>query len=123
MRKALRESVNIKVMKGMLRCKFSKNPELKAKPIASRDAKLVEGNNWRNFYRGVCNDKGQNHLGKLLMESRSKVKKRFVKYRAGVSDSGPAERALGMSYSFGFFLKDPRSYLITCAIGISGLDH
>ena len=65
------EAVKIEVMREVLRCKFSQNPELKAKLIATGDAELIESNNWNDRIWGVCNGKGQNHLGKLLMELRA----------------------------------------------------
>ena len=67
------EDVKIDIMRQVLKSKFSQNPELKTKLIATGDAELVEGNNWRDFYWGVCNGKGQNHLGKLLMEVRAEL--------------------------------------------------
>ena len=68
------EDVKIVVMRNVLRCKFSQNPELKAKLIATGDAELIEGNKHRDVFWGVCNGKGQNHLGKLLMEVRAELK-------------------------------------------------
>ena len=34
------------------------------------DAELIEGNNWGDTFWGVCNGRGENMLGKLLMEIR-----------------------------------------------------
>lgn len=31
---------------------------------------LIEGNTWGDTFWGVCNGRGENHLGKLLMEIR-----------------------------------------------------
>ena len=67
------EAVKIEVMREVLRCKFSQNPELKAKLIATGDAELIEGNNWNDRFWGVCRGVGQNHLGKLLMEVRAEL--------------------------------------------------
>ena len=67
------ESVKIVVMRNVLRCKFSQNPELKAKLIATGDSKLEEGNNHGDRIWGTVNGKGQNHLGKLLMEIRAEL--------------------------------------------------
>ena len=67
------EAVKIEVMREVLRCKFSQNPDLKAKLIATGDAELIEGNNWNDTFWGVCRDKGRNHLGKLLMELRAEL--------------------------------------------------
>ena len=39
------------------------------------DQELVEGNEWGDVFWGVCKGVGDNHLGKLLMEFRERVKK------------------------------------------------
>ena len=75
---ALREDWNdarIDVMREVLECKFSQNPELKEKLVATGDAELIEGNHWNDRFWGVCRGTGQNHLGKLLMELREILKK------------------------------------------------
>lgn len=61
------------IMYNFLKQKF-KIPALRAKLIATEDAKLVEGNWWRDTYWGVCNGKGKNRLGKLLMEIRDSIR-------------------------------------------------
>ena len=65
--------IRIDVMREVLRAKFGQNKDLAEKLVATGDAELIEGNNWRDFYWGVCNGKGQNHLGKLLMEVRAEL--------------------------------------------------
>ena len=40
-------------------------------------AELIEGNNWKDTYWGVCHGKGQNNLGKLLMRIREE-NRRFL---------------------------------------------
>ena len=35
------------------------------------DAELIEGNNWNDTFWGVCNNAGENNLGKLLMKIRA----------------------------------------------------
>ena len=67
------DAVKIEVMREVLRCKFTQNPELKAKLIATGDAELIEGNNWNDRFWGVCRGVGQNHFGKLLMEVRAEL--------------------------------------------------
>ena len=67
------EAVKIDIMRQVLKSKFTQNPELKAKLIATGDAELIEGNNWNDRFWGVCNGKGQNHLGRLLMELRAEL--------------------------------------------------
>jgi len=48
-------------------------PELKDMLIATGDAELVEGNTWGDTYWGVCGGKGENMLGKILMEVRKNL--------------------------------------------------
>jgi ribA/ribD-fused uncharacterized protein len=67
------EDVKIDIMRQVLKSKFTQNPELKAQLIATGDAELIEGNNWNDRFWGVCRGKGQNHLGKLLMEVRAEL--------------------------------------------------
>ncbi len=50
--------------------KFTQNPPLKAKLIATGDMELVEGNTWGDCEWGVCDGKGENKLGKILMNIR-----------------------------------------------------
>jgi len=64
------ETVKIDVMRDVLKSKFSLNSELREKLIATGDVELIEGNHWNDRFWGVCRGKGQNHLGKLLMELR-----------------------------------------------------
>lgn len=47
--------------------KFSQNEDLKEKLLATDKKELVEGNNWGDTYWGVCNGKGRNMLGRVLM--------------------------------------------------------
>jgi ribA/ribD-fused uncharacterized protein len=39
--------------------------------LSTGNAQLVEGNTWGDVYWGVCRGKGENMLGKLLMERRT----------------------------------------------------
>jgi predicted NAD-dependent protein-ADP-ribosyltransferase YbiA (DUF1768 family) len=47
-----------------------KNEELRELLISTGDMTLIEGNAWKDFFWGVCNGKGENHLGKILMKVR-----------------------------------------------------
>lgn len=64
------EKVKLGIMKEILKCKFDQHPELKEKLLQTGNRLLVEGNTWHDTYWGVCDGKGSNHLGKLLMELR-----------------------------------------------------
>lgn len=65
--------MNLEVMLDVLRLKFA-IPELKQKLLDTGDAKLIEGNYWHDYFFGVCNGRGQNHLGRLLMKVREEIK-------------------------------------------------
>lgn len=69
------EAVKEPVMAEILKAKFT-DPELKAKLLATGDAKLVEYNTWGDEIWGVSlkTMKGDNRLGKLLMERRESLK-------------------------------------------------
>ena len=60
-------------MEDLIYQKFSTNPELAAKLIATGDALLVEGNWWHDTFFGVCDGKGENHLGLILMRVRKRI--------------------------------------------------
>lgn len=64
------ESVKIMVMQDLLRQKFT-HADLRVKLLATGTAELIEGNWWNDTFWGVCNGKGQNWLGRLLMIVRS----------------------------------------------------
>jgi hypothetical protein len=70
------EQIKIGVMKDLVLQKFTKHKELKEKLLATGDMYLEETNTWRDFVWGVCNGKGQNHLGKILMEVREEIRKK-----------------------------------------------
>ncbi len=76
-RVTLREGWNemrVDVMRELLRIKFS-SKVLRAELLATGDAKLVEGNHWNDRFWGVCKGKGENWLGKLLMELREELRR------------------------------------------------
>lgn len=57
------------IMFHALKLKFS-NPVLMEKLRATGGCELVEGNTWNDTYWGMCNGKGLNKLGKMLMKIR-----------------------------------------------------
>lgn len=60
----------LRFMLQCVRAKFFDNPDLASKLIATGNAMLVEINTWNDTYWGVCNNKGENHLGIILMRVR-----------------------------------------------------
>lgn len=53
--------------------KFTQNPELLDKLKATGDAILIEGNYWHDTFWGVCEGKGKNYLGKIIMKIRAEL--------------------------------------------------
>ena len=72
-------SVKVGIMKEILRAKFTQNPNLGKQLVATGDRLLAEGNHWRDTFWGVYNGRGENTLGKLLMEVRNELKNEKVK--------------------------------------------
>jgi hypothetical protein len=66
------EQIKEGIMKACLLAKFS-NPILRGFLVAIGNQELIEGNNWGDVYWGVCEGKGLNRLGQLLMEVRDQV--------------------------------------------------
>lgn len=69
------ESVKESIMKELVREKFLQNNNLKTMLLQTEDAFLEETNNWNDVVWGVCNGRGQNKLGKILMKIREELKK------------------------------------------------
>lgn len=72
------DAVKVGIMLDLLTQKFS-DPERHRQLLDTGDAPLVEGNNWHDNYWGICNcggprcaKGGENMLGRLLMEIRSR---------------------------------------------------
>lgn len=63
------EERKLEVMSQLLRQKFS-SPDLAELLLMTTGYELIEGNWWGDTFWGVCKGKGQNHLGKLLMDTR-----------------------------------------------------
>jgi ribA/ribD-fused uncharacterized protein len=71
--------IKLQVMENLLRQKFDSdiNPELSNNLFNTHHQELIEGNYWGDTFWGVCNGKGENHLGKLLMKIRDNQKEEF----------------------------------------------
>lgn len=71
------EEVKYDIMREIVFAKFSQNPELKSKLLATGHALLEEGNNHRDQIWGVCpprSSQGSNWLGKILMDVREELR-------------------------------------------------
>lgn len=67
------DDVKLKVMEYGLNQKFSIE-ENKDLLLQTGNEELIEGNTWQDVFWGICNGKGENHLGKLLMKIRGQLK-------------------------------------------------
>jgi ribA/ribD-fused uncharacterized protein len=62
------------IMEKILMIKFGgKEPLLTRALLATEDATLIEGNNWNDTFWGVCNNTGENNLGRILMKIRHEL--------------------------------------------------
>jgi len=74
------DKMKLKMMKEILRMKFTQDWKLRRRLLATEDERLVEGNFhhdnfWGKCYCSNCENKvGLNHLGKLLMEIRKELR-------------------------------------------------
>lgn len=69
------EEVKVSVMREIVSAKFLQNPQLAEWLLATGDSNLIEGNTWHDTFWGVDLEtgEGQNNLGKILMEVRTKL--------------------------------------------------
>jgi len=58
----------------LVRQKFLQNKSLGKALFDTKNERLIEGNNWGDEYWGVCSGRGQNNLGKILMNIREELK-------------------------------------------------
>ena len=70
------ESVKLDIMDHLVNKKFHDHPELAKLLLATGNQELVEGNNWNDTFWGVCQGRGENHLGLILMRVRNKLRGR-----------------------------------------------
>jgi ribA/ribD-fused uncharacterized protein len=62
-----------RTMREVIWAKFSQNPELATKLLATGDKVLEETNWWGDEIWGVFKGKGQNLLGRVLMDTRARL--------------------------------------------------
>lgn len=67
------DRIKIDVMYEVLKDKFTRNEDLKMKLLETGSKYLEETNYWGDTFWGVCEGKGKNHLGELLMRVRNEL--------------------------------------------------
>lgn len=65
--------VRLEIMEHLLWQKFTRAP-WRAQLLATGKRELVEGNWWGDQFWGVCEGRGENHLGQLLMRIRQELR-------------------------------------------------
>lgn len=68
------EEVKDQVMYEVCYQKFSNHHDLKMKLLQTGSEELQEGNTWKDYYWGVCNGRGLNRLGQILMGIRKQLR-------------------------------------------------
>jgi ribA/ribD-fused uncharacterized protein len=68
------DSIKVKVMQQLVYDKFTRNPELQRKLMATGGAYIEETNWWKDTFWGVCNGKGKNTLGQIIMNTRERIR-------------------------------------------------
>lgn len=63
------DDIRVSMMRELLYQKFN-DPQLRQRLLNTGTAELIEGNDWGDVFWGVCRGRGENWLGKLLMEVR-----------------------------------------------------
>ena len=68
------EEAKVGVMRVLLAIKFSHGDELSDRLLETGERELVEGNSWGDVFWGVYRGRGENWLGRLLMERRDALR-------------------------------------------------
>jgi hypothetical protein len=66
------EDIKVDLMRNFVKLKFE-NPFLRELLLATGDATLIEGNYWNDKFWGVCRGVGQNWLGRILEDERTRI--------------------------------------------------
>lgn len=64
--------VKLNIMKRLNEQKYMR-PDLRKELCDTYPQDIVEGNTWGDTFWGVCNGKGSNHLGKILLAIRLQI--------------------------------------------------
>ncbi len=72
------ETIKVDIMTKIVELKFTQNVNLGLKLLETQDNYLEEGNTWGDRIWGTVNGNGQNLLGKILMQTRTKLKNKEI---------------------------------------------
>ena len=74
------DSLRVLVMYCVVYRKFEQNRDLLGKLFETGNTELVEENTWGDTFWGVCDGKGENHLGIILMQVRKELLHKYCSY-------------------------------------------
>ena len=75
------DDMKIRIMTDIVFCKFTQNNYLKILLLETGHREIIEGNNWGDTFWGVCNGKGRNELGRILMYIRD-----IIRHKQSIKD-------------------------------------
>lgn len=64
------DAIKVDVMRDLLMQKFAPGTEMAKKLLETNPRELIEDNTWGDTFWGRCKGRGQNNLGRLLMQCR-----------------------------------------------------
>lgn len=68
------EEVRLNIMYEITLAKYTQSEELRQLLISTGNKVIIEGNYWEDTFWGVCNDIGENNLGKIIMRVRGEIR-------------------------------------------------
>lgn len=71
------EEIKIWIMRDVLLSKFTQNEDLKKKLLDTGEKYLEETNSWGDTFWGVCDGRGKNELGAILMMIRDEIRNNY----------------------------------------------
>lgn len=77
-------SVRVGIMGAVIHAKFFQNHEL-AQKLVNIDGDIAENNTWGDTFWGICNGRGENMLGRILMNTRDFLEAQCEDYYVRVS--------------------------------------
>lgn len=70
------KKIKVDIMLDLVRQKFERSSDLAEKLLATGDEELIEGNTWGDRFWGVYRGRGENNLGKILMQVREELREK-----------------------------------------------